>query len=188
MAQANWQSDQPTNLNYLSPVNFDLLINKLPKTKYFCVGATLPGINFSEAQHNTTLAIESYLPGDKITFDPLTVNFVVDEDMKNYQEIFNWIMQLGPGHDTDDFRELVGSVKQSTGIYDNRSGDMTEMYSDATLVINTSANNPNMYFSFEDCFPTSLGSIEFATDQSEVEYSVCDLTLRYTLFKVRTTS
>ena len=23
MAQANWQSDQPTNLNYLSPINFD---------------------------------------------------------------------------------------------------------------------------------------------------------------------
>ena len=62
------------------------------------------------------------------------------------------------------------------------------MYSDTTLVINTSSNNPNMYFSFEDCFPTSLGSIEFATDASEVEYSVCDLTLRYTLFKVRTTS
>ena len=94
MATANWQADQPTNLNYLSPVNFDLLINKLPKTKYFCVGATLPGINFSEAQHNTTLAIESYLPGDKITFDPLVVRFAVDEDMKNYQEIYNWIICL----------------------------------------------------------------------------------------------
>ena len=29
MAEANWQSDQPTNLNYLSPVNFDLLVEKL---------------------------------------------------------------------------------------------------------------------------------------------------------------
>jgi hypothetical protein len=108
--------------------------------------------------------------------------------MKNYQEIFNWIMQLGPGHNTDDFRELVGSVKTATGLFDNRSGDMKSMYSDVTLVINTSANNPNMYFSFEDCFPTSLGSVEFATDASEVEYAICDLTLRYTLFKVRTTS
>ena len=142
MAQANWQSDQPTNLNYLSPVNFDLLINKLPKTKYFCVGATLPGVNFSEALHNTTLAIESYLPGDKITFDPLTVRFAVDEDMTNYQEIFNWIMALGPGSDTDDFRTLVGSTKSTTG-FDNRTGDYAEMYSDATLIVNTSSNNAN---------------------------------------------
>ena len=187
MAEANWQSDQPTNLNYLSPVNFDLLINKLPKTRYTCVGATLPGISFTEAVHTTPLEIQSYLPGDRIEFDPLVVRFIVDEDMKNYQEIFNWIMQLGPGHDTDDFQTLVGSTKTTTG-FDNRSGDMKEMYSDSTLVINTSSNNPNMYFSFEDCFPTSLGAIEFATDASEVEYSVCDLTLRYTLFKVRTTS
>ena len=97
-------------------------------------------------------------------------------------------MQLGPGHNTDDFRDLVGSVKTATALFDNRSGDMKAMYSDVTLVINTSANNPNMYFSFEDCFPTSLGSIEFTTDASEVEYAICDLTLRYTLFKVRTTS
>ena len=188
MATANWQSNQPTNLNYLSPVNFDLLVEKLPKTRYSCVGATLPGISFTEAIHATPLAIQSYLPGDRIEFDPLVVRFIVDEDMKNYQEIFNWIMQLGPGHNTDDFRELVGSVKTTTGLFDNRSGDMKAMYSDVTLVINTSSNNPNMYFSFEDCFPTSLGSIEFATDQAEVEYSICDLTLRYTLFKVRTTS
>ena len=116
MAQGNWQSDQPTNLNYLSPVNFDLQVNKLPKTKYFCTGVTLPGVNFSEALHATTLAINSYLPGDKIEFDPLTVKFVVDEDMKNYQEIFNWIMALGPGHDTEDFRELVGSTKNATNV------------------------------------------------------------------------
>ena len=49
MAEANWQSDQPTNLNYLSPVNFDLLIQKLPKTRYFCTGVNIPSINFSEA-------------------------------------------------------------------------------------------------------------------------------------------
>ena len=39
--------------------------------------------------------------------------------MTNYKEIFNWIMQLGPGHNTDDFRELVGSVKTATGLFDN---------------------------------------------------------------------
>ena len=88
MVQANWQSDQPTNLNYLSPVNFDLLINKLPKTRYNCIGATLPGVNFNEAIHSTPLSIQSYLPGDRITFDPLIVRFLIDEDMGNYKEIY----------------------------------------------------------------------------------------------------
>jgi len=187
MAQANWQSDQPTNLNYLSPGNFDFQINKLPKTKYFLTGATLPGMNFSETTHSTTLAIQSYVPGSQITFDPLTINFIVDEDMKNYQEIYNWIIQLGPGYDTDDFQSLVGSTKSTTG-FSNRSGDFAEMYSDATLIVNTSSNNANVEFMFEDCFPTSLGSIEFSSTADGQEYATCDLTLRYTLFKVKTST
>jgi len=186
MAQANWQADQPTNLNYLSPVNFDLQITKLPKVKYFCTGVTLPGVNFSEALHATTLAINSYLPGDKIEFDPLNVKFVVDEDMKNYQEIFNWILQLGPGNDTDDFMNLVDSTKTTTGTFSN--ANFENMYSDATIIVNTSSNNANVEFMFEDTFPTSLGSIEFASDQQGVEYATCDLTLRYTQFKVKTST
>ena len=186
MAQANWQADQPTNLNYLSPVNFDLQINKLPKTKYFCTGVTLPGVNFSEALHATTLAINSYLPGDKIEFDPLNVKFIVDEDMKNYQEIYNWIMALGPGNNSDDFTSLVDSTKTPRGCFSTASFE--NMYSDATIIVNTSSNNANIEFMFEDTFPTSLGSIEFATDAQEVTYATCDLTLRYTQFKIKTST
>ena len=185
MATANWQADQPTNLNYLSPVNFDLLINKLPKTRYFCVGVTLPGVNFSESTQETTLAIQSYLPGSKITFDQLSVRFAVDEDMSNYQEIFNWIMQLGPGVDSDDFADLIGSSGKDWG---RRSGDFKEMYSDANLMINTSSNNANVEFQFIDCFPTSLGTIEFQSDADGVSYAVANLSLRYSYFKVKTST
>ena len=182
MATANWQANQPTNLNYLSPVNFELLIEKIPKTRYNRVGATLPSINFSEATFNTPLAVESLVPGDKITFDPLTVRFIVDEDMKNYQEIYNWIMKLGPGIDTDDYQSLVNSTKTSTGKFSN--ADFSQMYSDCILIVNTSSNNANLEIQFVDAFPTSLGSIDFVTDASEVEYAVCELTLRYTFFKI----
>ena len=187
MATANWQSEQPTNLNYLSPVNFDLQINKLPKTRYFCVGATLPSIALSESEQATTLAIAAYTPGDKLSFDPLGVRFIVDEDMTNYQEIYNWMIQLGPGYDTDDYKGLVGSTISTTG-FNTRGGDFTKMYSDATLIVNTSAGNANIEFTFEDCFPTSLGAVDFKSDESDIPYVVADLTLRYTLFKIRTTS
>ena len=186
MAQANWTSNQPTNLNYLSPVNFDLAINKLPKTRYFCTGVTLPSVTMSETIQETTLAIQSALPGGKITFDPLTVKFVVDEDMTNYQEIFNWIMALGPGHDTKDFINLVEAQKTTTGKFSNAKFE--NMYSDATVIVNTSANNANIEFMFSDCFPVSLGSIDFQTDAQGVEYAVCDLTLKFTLFTVKTST
>jgi len=183
---ANWQSDQPTNLNYLSPVNFDLQLNLLPKTKYFCTGVTLPGINFTETVHSNTIAIQSYLPGDKITFDPLAVKFVVDEDMTNYREIFDWIMKLGPGLDTDDYKSLVDSKIDSNNKFS--SATFANMYSDATIIVNTASNNANVEFMFEDCFPTSLGSIEFSAGTDGVDYATCDLTLRYTLFEIKTST
>lgn len=186
MAQANWTANQPTNMNYLSPVNFDLSINKLPKTKYFATAVTLPGITFSEALHATPMAINSYLPGDKIEFDPLVITFLVDEDMTNYMEIFNWIMALGPGTDDESFTTLTGSKKNITGRFSN--ADFSKMYSDATLIANTSSNNANVEFNFQDCFPTSLGAIELNSQADGVEYATCDLTLRYTLFKVRTST
>lgn len=186
MAKANWSSNQPTNLNYLSPVNFDLSINKIPKTRYFCTAVTIPNIIMSEATHSTTLAIQSGLPGDKITFDPLNVKFIVDEDMTNYLEIYNWMMALGPGIDTDDFVGLVEATKTGKNRFSNAKFE--NMYSDANLIVNTSSNNANVEFLFEDCFPTSLGQIDFTTDTQGVEYAICDLTLKYTLFKIKTST
>ena len=116
----------------------------------------------------------------------MTITFIVDEDMKNYQEIYNWIIQLGPGYDTEDFRSLVNSKKTTTGKFSNASFE--DMYSDATLIVNTSSNNANVEFMFEDCFPTSIGSIEFSSTADGQEYATCDLTLRYTLFKVKTST
>tara|TARA_B100000780_G_C21042679_1_gene418442 strand:- start:94 stop:654 length:561 start_codon:yes stop_codon:yes gene_type:complete len=186
MTKANWTANQPTNMNYLSPVNFDLQITKLPKVKYFCTGVTLPGVTFSEVEHNTTLSVSSYLPGDKINFDPLVVKFLVDEDMKNYMEIFNWIQALGPGLDTTDYVNLTDSKSTPTGRF--ASEDSLKIYSDATVFANTSSNNTNVEFNFVDCFPTSLGSIEFNSQADGVEYATCDLTLRYTLFTVKTST
>ena len=62
------------------------------------------------------------------------------------------------------------------------------MYSDATLMINTSTNNAKVEMTLVDCFPTSLGSIEFASDADDVTYAVADLTLRYTYYTIKASS
>ena len=96
MATADWQTTLPTNLNYLSPVNFDFLINKLPKTRYFCVGATLPNVNFSEASLDTKLAISSYVPGDKITFEHEKWKYAVSDDEKQNILIDDFPSKIDP--------------------------------------------------------------------------------------------
>ena len=35
------------------------------------------------------------VPGDKLQYGDLVIQFLVDEDMKNYLEIYKWLMALG---------------------------------------------------------------------------------------------
>ena len=45
-----------------------------------------------------------------------------------YQEIYNWIMALGPGNNSDDFTSLVDSTKTPRGGFSTASFE--NMYSD----------------------------------------------------------
>ena len=38
---------------------------------------------------------------------------------------------------------------------------------------------------FKDCFPTNLSSLEFSTQQTEIEYLQADVTLKYTTFEIK---
>ena len=76
-------TDQPTNLNYLSPLGFKFTLRRLPMVNYFCQSVDIPAISMTPI--NTPTPVGTLVrPGDKIAYDPLTITFRVDEDMKNY--------------------------------------------------------------------------------------------------------
>ena len=79
---------QPTKLDYSSPTQFRFLINQLPKVQYFTVSANVPGITLGEATYATPLK-DIPLPGEKLTYDDLSITFIVDENLENYIEIHN---------------------------------------------------------------------------------------------------
>jgi len=54
---------------------------------------------------------------------------------------------------------------------------------DATLIIMTSHNNPNRSVQFKNIFPVSMGSLEFNTQSSDIEYLQADISFRYDEFK-----
>ena len=71
---------QPTKLDYASPTQFKFQMSKLPKVEYFCTAANIPGIDMPFSDHKTPLA-DVPLPGEKINFEPLSVTFIVDENL-----------------------------------------------------------------------------------------------------------
>jgi hypothetical protein len=165
----------PTNKSFLSPLGFDFSIKKLPTTNFFVTRATIPGFTLGIAAAPTPF-VRLPIPGDKIEFNDLQVTFKIDEDMKNYLEVFNWIMGLGF---PDRYEQYAALKRKGKGTGDG-------IYSDASLTILTSAMNPNMEFTFRNVFPYSLTDVDFTTSIADVEYLEATVGFRYELFTVST--
>ena len=90
MTTINSLSRQPTKLDYASPTQFKFSILKLPKVEYFCTAVNIPGIELSGTSQATSLK-DIPIPGNKLTYEPLQMRFIVDENLENFQEIHGWL-------------------------------------------------------------------------------------------------
>lgn len=147
--------------NYLSPVEFRFVIQRLPYVTFFTQNASLPGVNLNPvAQPNPFKTL--YHTADTIAYDRFTVTFRVDENMKNYNELYNWMIGLTFPENFDQFANLK----------DSEAG----LYSDASVLIMSNGRNPNILYKMKNIFPESLSSIELDTTQSDIEYVTASCT------------
>jgi hypothetical protein len=135
----------PENLSLLSPVGFRFLLNNKPNVQYFCQAANVPGISISTIPHATPL--KTYpIGGDEVTFEELSIRFLIDENMKNWREIYDWIITIGiPNEEAQDKYRIV-----------KEAGNLT---TDATLTILTGNMNPQVNINFKDLFPVRIVNV-----------------------------
>jgi hypothetical protein len=107
MTITNSYARQPTKLDYASPTQFKFNILKLPKVEYFCTSVNIPGISLGGTLTQVTPLKDIPIPGDKLTYEPLSMTFMVDENLENFQEIHGWLIGLGFPRDYSEFRNLV---------------------------------------------------------------------------------
>ena len=131
---------------------FKLVFAQSPNTSYFCQNFTIPAVVNGE----TTISrptVDAHVPGPKTTYDPLSINMLIAEDMENYIEMFNWIV----------------------------AGDKQD---DMTVYILSSKNKANIKLTFKNTFPTSIGSVTFNTQDSDVTYGTVEVNFRYDYFTI----
>ena len=186
-------TSQPTVFDYATGTQWRLAFNRLPKMTWFCTAATVPGVTLGEAQYATPMN-EITLAGDKLTFETLNVTFIVDEELHNYREIWNWLVGISaPVNHEQWVTELYkgdGLVsKFGTDDADPRTKDTyteTNLYSDSTLIIYNSKNIPKVEVKFKNMFPTSLSSLEYSQELTDVEYFKASATFRYLYYEFAT--
>ena len=94
VTEGTFSANNPGELDYLRPNGFKFQIHNIPNVSYFCQAANIPEINLPNAiQPNPLVDIPH--PGEKLEFGQLIIRFLIQEDMANYKELYDWLIGLG---------------------------------------------------------------------------------------------
>lgn len=170
MAIESFASNTPQNSSLLQTARFTFIIPDKPYLKYFCQTVSIPSVSTTEVAVATPFS-NTYRHGDKLSFEALSIACLVDEDLRIWEETYNWLKGLTRPSSSDEY------LRKSLT-------DKTPLYFDGYLTVNTNANNPNIRFKFHNCHPISLGGIDFDTKTDADNIPTCNIQFRYDIFEV----
>jgi hypothetical protein len=165
----------PQNTNLLQPTKFILTFDRLGTTQYFCQSVNLPGVSVGQAPINFP-SVTVYSPGNQIAYNNFNITFTVDEELKTWQQLYNWFLSFAAPAGTDE-RNLRSDLQNEYKKQNKKE------YSDATLTILSALNNPILRVQFTNMFPVSLSDIQFDTKLSADDIVTADVTFVYESFK-----
>ena len=155
----------PENTNLLQSTKFLLTFDRIRTTQYFCQTVNLPGVSLGEVSRATPF-LDMYSPGTKLTYDPLVVEFILDEELQGWKNLYDWFLTMA---DPDGFEKRD----------DSRELQTNKHFSDATLSILSGLNNPLVRIHYTNLFPLSISDIRFDTTQSADTILTATATFRY---------
>ena len=150
------KSNITDNRNFLAPGNFKVTIDssEYANLQFFCTSASVPSLSQTPVATGYK-NFNASVPGDTVNYSELNLTFVVDEEMKNYLEIHDWMLE---------------------------NNSSKPKYKDILLSIQTNKNTLNKQVRFHDAFPISLDTLSFTTQDVSVEYIQCSVTFSYNKF------
>lgn len=102
----------------------------------------------------------------KMEFDDLTISFIVDEQLTNWLEIFNW---MRTSTNVENYTEIKPVNTHLT---------------EANIVILNSAKQPKFNIMFEGVYPKSLSSIDFSSVIMDPEVIQSTVTFGYRSYNI----
>ena len=190
---------QPDKLDYASPTQFRFGIHQLPKVEFFAVSATIPAIALSDVVIPTPFKSIPMM-GDQLTFDNLSVSFIVDEFLENYLSIHEWLTAIGFPKNRKQFSDFKTNISNtpstarsaastSTDIGDVKAASPNNaLFSDATLTILSNKNNPIVNVFFRDLYPVAMTALDYNQQATDVEYLTASIDFAYQIYEIETIS
>ena len=158
----------------------------------FCTNVNIPGVTLGEASYPTPMT-DIGITGDKLTFETLTMTFLVDEELQNYRQIWDWLVGIGFPKNHNQFASALSSSTSPlppTPLKTDKGTTPAEkpLYDEATLIIYNSKNIAKVEVKFKDIFPTSLSGLNYAQDATDVDYFRADASFRFMYYEFETST
>lgn len=169
-------------LDHLNNNSFEMEVLRIPIFKYAVQNANLAGLSIPEVRQGSPFQAIMQV-GDCVAFDPITFDFLVDENLDNWLVFYYWITGLGFNKSFEQFNDFISGVYERYGIKKEKDIILSQ-FSDVTLTMLTNHKNPYLTFRFIDCFPTTLSPLTLTTTDGDAQPIMASITFQYTGMEV----
>mgnify|MGYP003646515668 FL=1 len=121
------------------------------------------------------------------------MTFLVDEQLKNYIELHDWLVNMAAPQKTSQFGARTSAYvvrpsqpttfyvdgKQVTGSTSDR-----DLYCDIELYILSSKNNPVAKITMQEAFPTSISALDYTQQDADTGYVQCNVSFTFMLYTI----
>lgn len=159
--------------NFFTPLEFIVTVKRLPNVEFYTQRASIPGISASPVAVPTPFN-RFYETPDELTYNNFDFSFIIDEEMNNYLEVFNWMSSLTFPKEFSQFKNLKES----------REG----LISDISIIVLNSNKNSSIKIEFKNCFPVSLSEVVLDTTQNDLVYPEATVSFQYDYYEIQKVS
>ena len=160
------------NTNYLTSIGFNVIINKLPQISYFAKTVQIAGIDTNNPSRGTPFA-KLPLPADHASFGAFSIEFIVDEDLRNWEELTAWLVGITFPESHAQWKNLVTDTRRES-----------EVYTDITIQTLTSSKNANVEITYHNCIPNSVSGFSMISSGNDTEVITASAGFDYSHFTI----
>lgn len=156
------------NLFPASPTNHVMQFERLPNLSFVIQEVSLPGVTANPAKQMAPGLIINHLP-DRLTYEPLTITFMVDEEFRAHREMHRWLNGVTGQEDRSVLTaQFINGQSDYFWQESNPAYRFTQAATtNAGLTIVNGSKVPILRFFFHNVHPMSIGEVRFTTTATD---------------------
>ena len=157
---------QPTSTNFLYQTFYKFQMRRLPKVNYFMQKVSLPDFASGGPIEQPTRFVPVKHPSKNVSFDNLSIEFIVDENLENWRELYDWMRTI---YLVDDYK--------------NFESETSTHFTEGSIMLLNSAMNVNKEIRFHNLLPISLSGIDFDSTDTDLSPRIATATFAFDFYE-----